>query len=536
MRNLTTRICPRYQPNENSLFRLIMNSKASDQLHQLAGMFSYPVVLLANKLASIFNDADEEKYHYIAQLINFEQRTTYQPMVIRGLVQTLEQHITNTLPIDFNVHTIINSFSRVSLHNQFVNSVHLITNIRCRPICQKKLKFEKTEIIVHDIEQWYSATLFIGKCTHSYSNLTTKQKQFIAYPNFVLKNRTKEFTTQSFDNGKYIFIHGHHPYSRDLLLLFESEIVELRASFMGFADTLNSFSDRRSTPRVKIDRRHLEESFLAYQLVQFDLFMGQKMVSIPHYFVDLSNDIFCQFPRRYIAFVYFWSNHKSFVGPCSSQCSEAAVMDGHVKSRRRICNYKDAAVSTSEYEKIVKGCHATPVRDSKYCPDHAFANNDESKTPETSIQPPANGERFPKRTQVRWSTDCEQQTSCKTLKRKVNAYVRKCTRSFGLIAQVFNCWVITAFSEIYRSETIKQILDMIFTAIRSKLSLLLHVPLTNTTLFALSLKCLSISIHLRWWLSLHWAFYETPKRWHYQIYTSSPQARYCAMVDRPNAR
>ena len=85
------------------------------------------------------------------------------------------------------------------------------------------------------------------------------------------------------------------------------------------------------------------------------------------------------------------------------------------------------------------------------------------------------------------STDCEQRTSCKTLKRKVNAYVRKCTRSFGLIAQVFNCRVITAFVEIYRSETIKQILDMIFTAIRSKFSLLSHVPATSTTLFALSL-------------------------------------------------
>ena len=88
-----------------------MNSKANDQFHQLVGMFSYPVVLPANKLASIFNDAVEEKYHYISQLINFEQRTTYQPMVIRGLVQTLQEHNRNTLPIDFNV---ISMFTRSS--------------------------------------------------------------------------------------------------------------------------------------------------------------------------------------------------------------------------------------------------------------------------------------------------------------------------------------------------------------------------------------------------------------------------------------
>ena len=109
----------------------------------------------------------------------------------------------------------------------------------------------ETEIAVYDIEQSQSTTLFIGTCTHSYSNLTTKQKPFIAYLNFVLKSRTKEFTAQSFNNGNDIFINDHQAYSRDLLLLFESDIVGLRASFMGFGDTLNSFSDRQPTPRVK---------------------------------------------------------------------------------------------------------------------------------------------------------------------------------------------------------------------------------------------------------------------------------------------
>lgn len=446
-----------------------MTSTVNDQLHQLVQMISYPVILLANKLSGIFNDADEEKYHYIAHLINFQQRTAYQPVTIRGLIQTLQQHITKTLPIDFDVQTIIGEFSRVSLHNQFLNYIHLITPIKCCPICKQKLRFEKTEIIVHDIEQSHSATLFVGKCTHPYARLATKQQPFIAYPNFVLKNRTKEFTAQSFDNGKYVFINGHQAYSRDLLLLFESDIVELRASFMGFTDTLNSFSDRRSTPRVQIDRRRLEESFLVYQLVQFDLFMGQEVVSIPHYFVDLNTHIFDQFPRRYTVFVYFWSNHKSFVGPCPNQCSEAAVMDGHVKSRRRICSYKDLTVSTSEYDKIVKGCHMTPEYGRKHCADHAFAEIDETKVPDTSTRSTVNEKEVFTRKHLRQTSEYEQRTSCKTLKRKATAYVRKCTRSFGLIAQVFNCRVITAFSEIYRSETIKQILDVIFTAIRSEL-------------------------------------------------------------------
>ena len=64
------------------------------------------------------------------------------------------------------------------------------------------------------------------------------------------------------------------------------------------------------------------------------------------------------------------------------------------KIRRRSCDYKDVTVSTSEYDKIVKDCHSTPVSGNKYCGNYAFVNNDESKTSETSIQLTANERDF----------------------------------------------------------------------------------------------------------------------------------------------
>ena len=228
MRNLNTRSCPWYRYNENSLFRLIMNSKANDPLHQLVGMFSYPVVLLASTLASNFNDADEVWF------LNFTA-THYKDAT--HWCQCSQDH--QQLLVRFSVKSIRKLCPSHHAHQMLSN-----------------MSIE-TEIIVHDVKQSHSTTLVIGKCTHLYSNLTTKQKLFIVYPNFGLKNRTKGFMAQSFDSGKYIFINGHQTYSRDLLLLFESDIVELRASFMGFADTLNYFSDRRSPSRVKIDRGYL---------------------------------------------------------------------------------------------------------------------------------------------------------------------------------------------------------------------------------------------------------------------------------------
>ncbi|CAM4769467.1 unnamed protein product [Rotaria magnacalcarata] len=57
-------------------------------------------------------------------------------------------------------------------------------------------------------------------------------------------------------------------------------------------------------------------------------------------------------------------------------------------------------------------------------------------------------------------------TSCRTLKARSDEYTKACTRSFGLIAIVTNCRIITSFSELYRLETLKEIINLFAVTIR----------------------------------------------------------------------
>jgi hypothetical protein len=57
-------------------------------------------------------------------------------------------------------------------------------------------------------------------------------------------------------------------------------------------------------------------------------------------------------------------------------------------------------------------------------------------------------------------------TSCTTSKERSDHYIRKCIRSFGLIAIIYNCKIITGFSELFRSETLKEIINLFCACIR----------------------------------------------------------------------
>ena len=59
-------------------------------------------------------------------------------------------------------------------------------------------------------------------------------------------------------------------------------------------------------------------------------------------------------------------------------------------------------------------------------------------------------------------------TSCRIVKSKSDSYVNKCTRSFGIIARVTNCRIITSFSALYRLETLREIINLFATSKRGK--------------------------------------------------------------------
>ncbi|CAF3742204.1 unnamed protein product [Rotaria socialis] len=118
---------------------------------------------------------------------------------------------------------------------------------------------------------------------------------------------------------------------------------------------------------------------------------------------------------------------------------------------------------------LVIGCCRTPIRSSRFCQLH---NN------ETAISRTVQSKhvlkkqklnrkfirRLPKR--LHETTGHLHVTGCRTLKETSDEYVKKCTRSLGIIALVSNCRIITSFSELYRSETLREIINLFATTIR----------------------------------------------------------------------
>jgi len=59
-------------------------------------------------------------------------------------------------------------------------------------------------------------------------------------------------------------------------------------------------------------------------------------------------------------------------------------------------------------------------------------------------------------------------TNCNTNKSRSASYINKCSRSFGLLAMVTNCKIIISYAEIFRSETLREIVQLILNTIRSE--------------------------------------------------------------------
>ncbi|CAF4224174.1 unnamed protein product, partial [Rotaria magnacalcarata] len=148
-------------------------------------------------------------------------------------------------------------------------------------------------------------------------------------------------------------------------------------------------------------------------------------------------------------------------------CSHALVVDGNQKLRRRICFDKSNTIATAEISAITVGCDQTPLYGSLYCAIHSRPESTESfndENNESSKQTPRSATSNTlkineKHLRTKTILIQHESTSCSTLKKMPNEYVDKCLRSFGVIVYVTNCNVVVAFTEIFRSETIKEILN-----------------------------------------------------------------------------
>ncbi len=170
--------------------------------------------------------------------------------------------------------------------------------------------------------------------------------------------------------------------------------------------------------------------------------------------------------------IYLWTNHRSLIGPRSDHCSKCLVVDGHQKARRHICAFKGVKVNIEEMSNVVIGCCRIPIVLSHYCELH---NTLESTKVPNQIERVYRRESVARKISYKhYDKSCKNDkhlnaTGCRTLKVRSDHYLKKCRRSFGLIALVSNCRIITSFSELYRSQTLKEIINLFAVTYRSML-------------------------------------------------------------------
>ena len=210
--------------------------------------------------------------------------------------------------------------------------------------------------------------------------------------------------------------------------------------------------------------------------------MGSLVVNVPSSVRAYDEWSWETLPSRLSSFFYLWSNHRSLIGACGPDCSRCIVMDGHQKCRRRVCRAKQVTVTTEEFESLKIGCCRTPLRGSQYCSLHV--NQDSANDISSSLIDRSNHISSSRLNYAEWRRRTRtglDATNCRTRKSKSDSYVNRCSRSFGVIAGVTNCKIVITFSELFRSETLREILSLLFSTVRGIVSALF--PLSTHVLW-----------------------------------------------------
>jgi hypothetical protein len=306
-------------------------------------------------------------------------------------------------------------------------------------------------------------------CDHSSSIEHLASLPVTLFPNFVFYDDKHEFSHESLHYGLYVYVGGDVAIERALINKFTAELIHDGLSIHGVLNSLNQEALNNDHFQLgEVDPHTLSRILYRYLFIQMYLSMGISSVCTPAHVAEHDLWAWKEFPRVLSCFTYLWMNHKEIIGPCNDQCSSCLVVDGHQKCRRRICGFKDVRIDTEEMKQIVIGCCRTPVTNSKYCQTHKDLVCDSTVVVEqqdNTIKKSLKRLKLSLRERKK-KKDKLDATSCTTNKERSDDYVRKCIRSFGLIAVIYNCKIITGFSELFRSETLKEIINLFCACIR----------------------------------------------------------------------
>ena len=290
------------------------------------------------------------------------------------------------------------------------------------------------------------------------------------FPNFILHDNKHEYSHESLHYGLYIYVGGDIGIERGIIDKFTAELIHSGLSIHGMVNYLNQEAfNNKHFQLTEIDPHALSNVIYRYLFIQLCLSMGRPYVCTPARVVEYDLWAWKEFPRVLSCFTYLWMNHKEIIGPCNYQCSKCIVVDGHQKCRRRICGFKDVRIDTEEISQIVIGCCRTPVNNSKYCEIHkdfVVTSDMILEKSKSALQKSVKRMKLSSLQGKKKDNDRLNATSCKTRKEQSDMYLKRSIRSFGIIALVYNCKVITGFSELFRSETLKEIINLFCSCIR----------------------------------------------------------------------
>lgn len=310
-------------------------------------------------------------------------------------------------------------------------------------------------------------------CNHRNSTAHRLEPSVILYPNFVLQNGSHIYSHESLHHGDFVYVGGDVAVERKMVEKFSAEVIHHGASIHCWVKSLNQEAMNQAHPQLnRVDAHALSGIMYRYLFIQMNLCVGRTTVCTPSNMAEYDMWAWSEFPRMLSCFTHLWMNHADIIGPCDDNCSKCIVVDGHQKARRRICAHKNVSVNTAELKHLVIGCCRTPAAGNRYCVLHM---SQEETNATTSIGSTKNScrrrnqsMRDVKRGRKLTKRNGLNATGCRTGKERAEEYRQKCARSFGLIALVYNCKVISGFAELFRSETLKEIIHLFCACIRGK--------------------------------------------------------------------
>ncbi|XP_062572427.1 uncharacterized protein LOC134234383 [Saccostrea cucullata] len=185
-----------------------------------------------------------------------------------------------------------------------------------------------------------------------------------------------------------------------------------------------------------MDRRRLSEAWFKWHLIEMKIGLGERNIDTL-VCSEVDAEIQRLLPRIHEHFTKKWSGSHHCDNCKSKDCSQALIIDGHMKGTRLVCDFMEGDICCEEIGSITVGCNQTPVKGSYFCVNHQHSL---MKVNKIETQP---------------DTDENQHSlQCKTEKRKQAANKH---RSAGICCAVYNCGVVVGITELFGCESLSQV-------------------------------------------------------------------------------